>query len=127
MKRNILIIFSLCILCSACGGKSPTYTTSVVSKERSSAECPNDHATYLSYEDRDVLARVSLKTLDKIKKGSALDTSDVIQMQRSGIQPDTMIQVLLFTHSKFTLTTSEIIQLQSEGVSFKVINFMIRT
>ena len=127
MKHNILILFSLCILCTGCSTKSSTSPSITVTEPTSLPPTKTPTEEYLSREDRQILTRVSSKTLDKIQRGQSLDTSDVINMQHSGIQPDKMIQVLLFTRSKFTLTTAEIIKLQSEGVSFKVINFMIRT
>lgn len=123
MKRNPLIFLSLCILCMACDNRSEN-TTSLKTHEK---RLEQGAGRYLTYDDILVLERVSHKTLDRIRKGQVLEFSDIVSMQHSGIQPDTMIQVLLFTESKFNLTTVEIIQLQSEGVPFKVINFMIRT
>ncbi len=122
MNRKPLAILLLCITCVSCTQES-RQTDNTIAKEKSSiTEDP-----YLSRDDVQILERISSKTLDKIRKGNTLDFNDVISMQRSGIQSDTMIQLLLITHSKFTLTTADIIKLQTEGVPFKVINFMIRT
>jgi hypothetical protein len=124
MKYTSLIFLLLSILSTGCANKSEDSITTNFKKRATNRE--EAASQYLTRGDIEVLQRVSNKTLDRIQKGQLLEFSDIISMQRSGIQTDTMIQVLLFTHSKFNLTTTEIIQLQTEGVPFKVINFMIR-
>lgn len=124
VKYKHLIYLSLSLFCVGCQ-KETQNQSSIALKDTKSLP---QQALYqdLSRDDLLVLKRVSYKTLDKIQKKQMLDYTDVVFMQYSGINQDSIIQILIYTNSKFNLTTPEIIKLQNAGVSFKVINFMAR-
>ncbi|MCH9612364.1 MAG: hypothetical protein S4CHLAM102_08510 [Chlamydiia bacterium] len=81
----------------------------------------------LNSEDQKFLQLTSPDTLKKINEGRPIDLYDVIAMHEAGMSGDVIIQIMQKTDSHFKLRTNQVIRLQSEGIPFKVINFMIRT
>ena len=85
------------------------------------------HMLALSAEDIFFLDQQDPYLLKKINKGTSITLMDVIHMQTAGLSAPTMIVIIQNSHTKFNLSTTDIIRLQTEGVPFKVINFMIKT
>ena len=85
------------------------------------------HMLCLSAEDIFYLNQESPKILHKIDRGEKLTIDDIIVMHEVGVSPDSMIQILEFTKTRFELETADVIRLQMEGVPFKVINHMIQS
>lgn len=81
----------------------------------------------LSEQDITLLDEHHPEILRKIHKREKISMQDVIAMHEIFISPDSMILIIEYTKSLFTLSTSDVIRLQAEGVPFKVINYMIRT
>ena len=124
MKYKPLIFLSFSLLLVSCNNKSETPPTAMVESPKNiSGKSANQ---YLTYDDTIVLKRINSQTLNKIQKNEPLELIDIVSMQRSGIQADTIIQLLNITQSRFNLNTTEIIKLQNEGLPFKVISFMSR-
>lgn len=125
MKYKPLIFLSFSLLAAGCDNKSETPPTTMVETQKNiSRKSANE---YLTCDDTIVLKRINSQTLNKIQKNERLELIDIVSMQRSGIQPDTIIHLLNITQSRFNLNAAEIIKLQNEGISFKVISFMSRT
>ena len=124
MKYHLSLFFFILIGVFSTGcneeKKDPSYVS--LKSKQNSIDYP-----ILSKQDIQILHRISRKTLGKIQKGLLLEFSDVIALQRSGIEQDKIMHLLLFTRSKFHLTTQHILQLQNEGVPFKIINLMINS
>ena len=81
----------------------------------------------LSNEDLFLLNKHTPTLVQKIAAPMTISIEDVIKMQEIGIGPDSMIQIIQHTKSRFSLNTSDVIRLQVEGLPFSVINYMIRT
>ncbi len=56
-----------------------------------------------------------------------LGISDIIVLSKAGVGDDALIDKIARTHSVFRLTAEEISALVKEGVSNRVINFMLNT
>lgn len=117
LRHNHLMLLSLCLIIGAHSNEFENYSMIAESEAE-----PID-----SNQSMQTLKSLSVKTFEKIEKAQSLEVNDVILMQRSGIKSDAMIQVLISTKSEFKLTTTEVIRLQNEGVSFKVIKYMLGT
>ena len=81
----------------------------------------------LSTEDIFYLNRHSPKVLEKIDGAIPLNLNDVIAMHIAGVSTESMISIIDHTHTRFELTTNDVIRLQMEGVPFRVINHMIKS
>ena len=57
--------------------------------------------------------------------GEKVGLSDVIVLSRSGVSDDVIIDKILRTGARFNLSAEEVGALQKEGVSSRVINFML--
>lgn len=97
------------------------------SKPTQNAKANQPKQIALESEDIHFLQLTSPTTLKKVQKGKAIDMYDVIAMYASGMQPEKIIQIIDRTNSTFSLTTNQVIRLQTEGIPFKVINHMIRS
>lgn len=85
------------------------------------------HLLRLSSEDIQVLSLHSPKTLNKIMKGDCICLEELIKMHEAGLSPESLVLIIDHTKSRFTLTTSDVIRLQMEGIPFKVINHLIKS
>jgi surface antigen len=54
-----------------------------------------------------------------------LSTADVIQMSRSGVSDETIITAIRSSNTVYQLTAAEITDLRTQGVSDRVLNYMI--
>lgn len=123
MKHKPLIFLFLCLIITACRYAEASSNISQKKREKGLEHVDQ----YLSKGEIEKLKNISHKTYDKIQKRQVLQFADVVSMQHSGIESDTIIQILISTSSKFNLTSAQIVLLQNAGVSFKVINYMLRT
>lgn len=85
------------------------------------------HMLDLTREDIAVLSSHHPALIRKIREQTSLDLHDVIDLHSSGVSAESTLQILQYTHSHFKLTSTDIIQLQAEGVPYKVINYLICT
>ena len=92
-----------------------------------SHESPKNQRVSLTREDVMYLHKHNPRLLQKIQRGRIVSIEDVIEMHTVGLSPETMIQVIDSTSSIFSLKTSDVLRLQTEGVPFVVINHMIAT
>lgn len=56
-----------------------------------------------------------------------LGISDIIVLSKAGVSDDTIIDKIVKTRSVFELTVEEVEALRKEGVSARVVNFMLNT
>jgi outer membrane lipoprotein SlyB len=78
-------------------------------------------------DDRDArnLNRESPQTYQRVDNGEQLNVTDIINMNRAGIDDDKIIELIQKTSSHFTLNSYQINQLRNAGVSERVINYMM--
>lgn len=81
----------------------------------------------LDDSDRGNMQRESPRTLKKIDNGEQLSTDDIKKMTKAGLSDSVIIDQIHATHSVFSLSTADIIDLKNAGVSQKVIDAMIQT
>ena len=81
----------------------------------------------LDESDRRALDKESPRTTRKIDRGEELSMRDIKSMSKAGISDNVIISQIDATHSTFSLTSADIIDLKKAGVSQKVINYMIQT
>lgn len=121
-KRILALLFLFSGGCTTGNWGSNTATTFTIQPGSAKAL-----ALALSLEDISILNEQDPLILKKIDKNKELSIEDIIKMHVVGISADAMILILEYTNTHLTLTTSDVIRLQIEGVPFKVINHMIRT
>jgi surface antigen len=56
-----------------------------------------------------------------------ISTADVIQMSRSGVTDDTILNAIRSSNTVYHLTAAEITDLRTQGVSDRVLNYMLQT
>ena len=81
----------------------------------------------LDSSDRSALEKESPRTVRKIDRGEPLSVTDVKKMSRAGLSDDVIMSQIDATHSTFYLSTADIVDLKKNGVSQRVINYMIQT
>ncbi len=81
----------------------------------------------LDDSDRENLQQSSPPTLDKLDKAQPLNKQDIIHMTQAGLSDKVIIDQIHATHSEFSLSAQEIIDLKNQGVSQSVIDAMINT
>lgn len=81
----------------------------------------------LDAADRNKLEENNPDTLRKIDDRKTLDVSDIEALSRNGIEDDVIIDQIKSTKSVFHLSSDQILDLKNQGVSQKVIDYMIRT
>jgi len=67
------------------------------------------------------------QTYQRVEQGQPLTVSDVEVLSRAGISDDLIISQIRNSRTVYHLTTSDIIALKDNGVSERVIDFMINT
>lgn len=122
MRAQLIILFILALFFSGCAMRSDTDPFSVIHPESSKA-----HLLALTEEDLLYLNYHNPSLLEKIDRCEKLSLDDIINLYILGLSSETMILILDYTSSHFTLSTSDVLKLQTEGVPFKVINHMIRS
>lgn len=78
-------------------------------------------------QDRENMERHAPRTLSKIDNGEQLSIYDVKQMTNAGINDRVIVSQINATKSRFSLTSSDIIDLKNAGVSQNVIDAMIQS
>lgn len=125
MKNSLILTSLLCatFLITGCGSTSAPSTRQPVVTHGSAKA----HILSLSAEDIFYLNQQSPAILKKIDRGEKVDLEDVIMMHEAGVSAESIIAIIDFTATHFELNTNDVIRLQMEGVSFKVINHMIQS
>lgn len=77
--------------------------------------------------DRAALESESPQTLAKIDQKEPLTVNDIKKMSKIGLSDQIIISQIEATGSVFYLSTADIIDLKSAGVSQGVIDYMIKT
>lgn len=75
--------------------------------------------------DRENLRRHSPRTLRKIEKGEQLSIYDIKRMSEAGVDSREIISLIKATHSRFNLTSADIMDLKKVKVSQNVIDVML--
>lgn len=81
----------------------------------------------LDSSDRDNLRENSPKTMNKIDRGEQLSLDDIEKMSKAGIADDKIIGAIHSTGSIYHLSSSDVAELKSKGVSQRVIDYMLQT
>lgn len=81
----------------------------------------------LDQQDRNVMERSSPRTVDRMDRGDTLTINDVIKLSQGGVSDDTIMSYISDSGSTYNLTQAQIRRLQDNGVSQRVINYMIDT
>ncbi len=81
----------------------------------------------LDADDRRDLQQQSPQTLKRVDKGQQLSITDIEKMSQAGISDDKIIGTIQSTGSIYHLSSSDIAELKSAGVSQHVIDYMQQT
>jgi hypothetical protein len=81
----------------------------------------------LDSSDRAALQRESPRTMNKVDRGEQLSMKDVEKMSQAGLSDDKIIGAIHSTGSVYHLSSSEVQELKDNGVSQRVIDFMLQT
>ena len=81
----------------------------------------------MDQDQRDRLRRSSPETYQRMDRGQPLTIADVKSLSRAGISDDLILSQISNTQTAFRLSTADILDLNSGGVSEKVISYMINT
>lgn len=81
----------------------------------------------LDEQERQIMQQQNPQLLCRIDQGQSLSLNDIKAMAQAGINDSVIINYMQATRSSFYLTTADIIDLKTSGVSEGVINFMIQS
>ncbi len=81
----------------------------------------------LDSSDRDTLRQESPRTMNKIDRGEQLSMKDIEKMSQAGISDDKIIGAIHSTGSVYHLSTSDVQELKDNGVSQRVVDYMLQT
>jgi outer membrane lipoprotein SlyB len=81
----------------------------------------------LDEQDRQIMERTSPRTVDRMDRGEPLTINDVVKLSQGGVSDETIIRYINQTRTTYNLSQSQIDRLQREGVSQRVINYMVDT
>jgi len=81
----------------------------------------------LDQQEREILARQSPATLQRVDEGRPLYVADVKELARAGVSDEVIISQIRNSRTRYQLSAQEIIDLKNAGVSERVIDFMINT
>lgn len=81
----------------------------------------------LDASDRETLQHESPRTMNKIDRGEQLSMRDIERMSQAGISDNKIIGAIHSTGSIYHLSTSDVQELKDNGVSQRVIDFMLQT
>jgi len=81
----------------------------------------------LDSSDRDKLDHESPRTTRKIDRGEQLSMKDIERMTQAGLSDDKIIGAIHSTGSVYHLSTSDVQELKNNGVSQRVIDYMLQT
>ena len=79
----------------------------------------------LDESDRSALEEQSLRTVRKIDNGKQLSIYDIQKMSRAGLSDEVITKQINYTKSTFILSPDDIVNLNTSGVSQKIINTMV--
>lgn len=122
MKSFMLVLTTLALFTSCTKtGQNPSQISSLQlhRSQRNIISLPEEDLQLLKNHDPQILT--------KIRELAQITIDDIIVMQQLGFTSDMLILIINYTESRFQLSTIDVLRLQAEGVSFKVINYMIRT
>jgi len=71
----------------------------------------------MDQQQREILAQQSPVTLQRVDQGLPLGLVDIIALARSGVSDDIIISQIRNSHTMYRLSTAEILDLRSSGVS----------
>ena len=83
--------------------------------------------SYLSANERENISKNSPETLEKIDDRNQLSIQDIKTMTNAGVTDDKIISIIRSTGSVFYLSSSDVRNLRSSGVSKRVIDYMLQT
>jgi hypothetical protein len=81
----------------------------------------------LDSSDRETLRQESPRTMNKIDRGEQLSMKDIEKMSQAGISDDKIIGAIHSTGSVYHLSTNDVQELKDNGVSQRVIDYMLQT
>lgn len=81
----------------------------------------------LDEQDREIMMQISPRTVNRIDRFEELTPGDIIKLSQGGINDDAVIRYLRDTNARYYLSRYQIKRMQKEGVSQRVINYMINT
>lgn len=81
----------------------------------------------LDESDRENIRESSPKTMNRIDRGEQLSLKDIEKMSEAGIADDKIIGTIHSTGSVYHLSSSDVEDLKSKGVSQRVIDYMLQT
>jgi hypothetical protein len=81
----------------------------------------------LDSSDRQNIQQQSPQTMNKIDRREQLSMRDIEKMSNAGISDDKIIGTIQSTGSVYHLDTSDIQELKDNGVSQRVIDYMLQT
>jgi surface antigen len=81
----------------------------------------------LDEQDRQIMEQRSPRTVDRMDRSEPLTINDIIKLSQGGVSDDTIVKYIQKTRTTYNLSQSQIDRLKREGVSQRVINYMIDT
>lgn len=79
----------------------------------------------LDSQERKVMERSSPRTVERMDRGDPITINDVIKLSQAGVSDDTIISYIVDSGSTYKLSNAQIRRMQDNGVSQRVINYMI--
>jgi hypothetical protein len=116
-----VVLLCIGIFLTGCMSKPPSSSTALKVQQEKGV------LASLTDDDLFLLRKHNPEIAEKIEKTSPINIEEIIRLQALGVSSDAIIEILVYTKSHFSLSTSDVIRMQMEGVSHKVINYMIRT
>ncbi len=116
-----ILILCVALFLGSCTSKSTDCMTTLKVKQEKGI------LASLTDEDLFLMRKHNPEIVEKIEKTHPINIEEIIKLQALGISSNAIIEILVYTNSQFSLSTSDVIRMQMEGVSHKVINYMIRT
>lgn len=83
--------------------------------------------TILDTQDRKVMERSSPRTINRMDRGDPLTINDVIKLSQGGVSDDAIIHYMEEAETQYHLSQTQIRRLRDEGVSQRVIHFMVES
>ena len=81
----------------------------------------------MDQQQREILARQSPATLQRVDQGQPLGLADIKALAKAGVSDEVIISQIRSSYTVYHLSTAEILDLKDAGVNEKVIDFMINT
>jgi len=81
----------------------------------------------MDQQQREILARQSPQTLQRVEAGQPLTLADIKELAKAGLSDEVIISQIRNSRTVYRLSTAEIIDLKNAGVSERVIDHLINT